>query len=91
MLAVRARGWGLLLPVSALGPDGRFGARLARIVTQPQPRGIGLIGPHLVIAGAELGDAASIHRAGPEGLSELAVVDGLGGPVWMESVPLDPA
>lgn len=79
------------LTMAALGPDGRFGARLARIVTQPQPRGIGLIGPHLVIAGAELGDAASIHRAGPEGLSELAVVDGLGGPVWMESVPLDPA
>ena len=80
-----------MLTMAALGLDGRFGDRLARIATQPQPRGIGLIGPHLVIAGAELGGAASIYRAGPEGLGELAVVDGLGGPVWMESVPLDPA
>lgn len=76
------------LTMAALNPDGSFGARLAQLDTQPQPRGIGLIGPHLVIAGGELSQAATVYRAGAGGLSELAVVDGLGGPIWFESVPI---
>ncbi|RLP08182.1 lactonase family protein [Propionibacterium australiense] len=86
--AVAAERRASALTMAALNPDGSFGARLAQLGTQPQPRGIGLIGAHLVIAGGELGQSASIYRADTTGLSELAVVDGLGGPIWMESVPL---
>lgn len=77
------------LTMIALGADGALGERIAQLPTETQPRGIGLIGPRLVIAGAELGQSASIYRADAQGLRLLASVDGLGGPVWMESVPLD--
>ncbi|WP_316668846.1 beta-propeller fold lactonase family protein [uncultured Propionibacterium sp.] len=76
------------LTMTALDPDGGFGVRFAQLGTQPQPRGMGLIGPHLVIVGSELGRTASIYRADARGLREAAVVDDLGGPIWMESVPL---
>jgi len=73
------------LNLQALNDDGSFGARLDHVPTEKQPRGMGLIGDHHVIAGAELGDTATIYRVDDQ-LEPVAEVEGLGGPVWFASI-----
>ncbi|SER89895.1 6-phosphogluconolactonase [Propionibacterium cyclohexanicum] len=74
------------LTLWALEADGGFGARLDHVVTEKQPRAIGLVGPRHVVAGAEKGDSARFYRVGTA-LEPVAQLSGLGGPSWFQTVP----
>ncbi|MFZ2625397.1 MAG: beta-propeller fold lactonase family protein [Propionibacterium sp.] len=74
------------LTLQALEPDGSFGARLDHVRTETQPRAIGLVGDHHVVAGAEKGRTVSFYRVG-EKLSLVAQLSGLGGPSWFQTLP----
>lgn len=73
------------LVLQALNPDGSFGDRLDLVSTEAQPRAIGLVGDHHVVAGAEKGQTVSFYRVGEE-LTLVAQLSGLGGPSWFQTL-----